>query len=104
MFSSIKLASYSIFKIILLSILLFSTSSFFSLLPYINLPKEIAIYDSSFSLKIGLPFTYYEEFFVECCTPNSGWYLKPLIADFIIYTIIGYLILQLSQKAKNYFS
>lgn len=62
----------------LLSVLIFFSVSFVTVLTQINSP--IHRYDR-FEHEIGFPFTYYHEFMVDCPIPNSGWIIHNLILD-----------------------
>jgi len=69
----------------LLSVLIFFSVSFITVLLQINSP----IHRYEFlEHKIGFPFVYYHEFMVDCPIPNSGWNFNNLILDCVITWII----------------
>jgi hypothetical protein len=78
-----------IVKAVVLSVLIFFSISFFTVLQNINSP--INRVDDYHELKIGYPFTYYHEFIVDEPIPNSGWHLTNLILDISLtfITVIG---------------
>ena len=69
----------------LLSILIFFSVSFITVLTQINSPIHRYEY---FEHKIGFPFKFYHEFMVDCPIPNSGWNINNLILDCLITWII----------------
>lgn len=75
----------SVFKGTMLSILIFFSISFISVLLQLNSPIHRQI-DSSFS--IGFPFTYYHQFLIDASIPNSSWKIGNLIVDCFITWII----------------
>lgn len=62
----------------LLSILIFFSISFITVLFHINSPFH-RMHNNG--LKIGFPFEYYQQFMVDCPIPNSSWNLNNLIMD-----------------------
>lgn len=70
----------------ILSILVFFSISFVTVLTQINSPLH-RIYDY-YELEIGFPFRYYHEFMVDCPIPNSGWNINNLILDCAITWIV----------------
>ena len=77
----------------ILSILIFISTSFLTVLFQINSPlNRIKDYHQ---LKIGFPFVYYHEFIVDIPIPNSEWSLKNLFLDCLItwILVIGYFVL-----------
>lgn len=82
----------------LLSILIFFSISFLTVLFQINSPLN-RIKDN-YELKIGFPFEYYHEFWVDCPIPNSEWNVNNLILDIGIVWIltIGITILIIKRK------
>lgn len=76
----------SLIKGTFLSVLVFFSVSFLSILFQINSPiNRIKDY---YELEIGFPFMYYHEFFVDCPIPNSGWFLGNLLLDCLITWVI----------------
>ena len=69
-----------------LSILVFFSISFFTVLFQINSP--INRFKDVYELKIGFPFTYYHQFMVDCPIPSSGWNLSHLFWNCLIYWIV----------------
>ena len=63
----------------LLSILIFFSISFLTVLFQINSPLNRI--EGNYELIIGFPFEYYHEFMVDCPIPNSGWNTKNLILN-----------------------
>ncbi len=63
----------------LLSILIFFSVSFLTVLFQINSPLHRV--NDKYDLSIGFPFRYYHEFMVDYSTPNSGWNIGNLILD-----------------------
>lgn len=80
-----KLTKY-VFCGTILSILIFFSVSFLTVLFQINSPlNRIHEY---YELKIGFPFQYYHEFMVDCLIPNYGWNINNLILDCTIVWIL----------------
>lgn len=69
----------------ILSILIFLSISFITVLLQINSP--IHRYEF-FEHKIGFPFKYYHEFMLDSPIPNSGWDISNLILDCAITWIV----------------
>ena len=68
----------------ILSILIFFSISFITILCQIN-PLHYYKDNEKYKLYIGFPFKYYNQFFVdESPIPNSGWNLKNLFFDCLI--------------------
>ncbi len=82
----------------ILSVLVFFSTSFVTVLFHINSPINRQIDDS---LYIGFPFTYYSQFFIEEPIPNSGWKLNNLLLDIVITWIIVTGIYLLSTKVSK---
>mgnify|MGYP007108082580 CR=1 FL=1 len=70
---------------IILSILIFFSISFITILFQLNSPLNRQI-DST--LNIGFPFVYYNQFLIDPPIPNSGWNVKNLVLDFILVWLI----------------
>ncbi len=75
-----------ILKGTLLSMLIFFSTSFLTVLFQINSPLNRM--KENYELKIGFPFEYYHEFWVDSPIPNSGWNLNNLILNYGITWII----------------
>ena len=76
-----------------MSMLVFFSISFLTVLFQINSPLNRI--KESYELHIGFPLEYYNEFMVDCPTPNSGWDIKNLILN------IGIMILIKKRKHNN---
>ncbi|KFF00446.1 hypothetical protein IX39_07310 [Chryseobacterium formosense] len=89
-----------ILKIFVLSILIFSTLSFFSI--FDDLAQSIYKNDAP-NLDLGFPFTYYELFFVEHPNFNYGW-KENFIWDYLIALILSlsYYRLKSTNIIKSY--
>lgn len=74
-------------KIFLLSILLFFSISFITVIDDLNIPP-LGFVDNPCTIKIGFPFTYYHHFLVESPIPNSGW-TGGFIPDYIFALVIS---------------
>ena len=70
---------------IILSILIFLSISFITVLLQLNSPLNRQI-DST--LNIGFPLIYYNQFLVDPPIPNSSWNGKNLIFDFVLVWLI----------------
>uniref|UniRef100_UPI00404AA9D2 hypothetical protein n=1 Tax=Flavobacterium sp. TaxID=239 RepID=UPI00404AA9D2 len=70
---------------LLLSVLVFLSVSFLTVFTHLNSPFNTS--SRYKSLEIGFPFTYYEEFMVECPNLNFGWNLNNLILDIVLVFI-----------------
>jgi len=68
----------TIIKGTLLSILIFFSISFLTVLFQINSPLNRA---ETLEFSIGFPFKYYKELMIDCPTPNYGWAGGNLIFD-----------------------
>lgn len=68
-----------------LSVLVFGTISFVSVLPDFNTPLKPT---HMFEHTIGFPFTYYHDFLVDCPVPNSSWNAENLLLDYVITWIL----------------
>ena len=83
----------------LLSILIFFSISFLTVLLQINSP--INQDRNRYELNIGYPLTYYYEFIVDCPFPNSGWIGKNLLIDVVCtwgITILVFLMIDRSYS------
>lgn len=69
----------------ILSVLIFFSISFVSVLFQINSPIHRQTNDH---LEIGFPFIYYSQFIVDGPSPNSGWDGKNLILDILLTSAI----------------
>ena len=83
----------------LLSILIFFSISFLTVLFQINSPLH-RIKDT-YELKIGFPFEYYYEFWVDCPIPNSGWIVNNLMLDCGITWIVTLGIMMIINRRKT---
>jgi len=92
--------SKRILKGTILSILIFFSISFITILFQLNSPINRQI-DST--LNIGFPFIYYTQFFVEPPILNSGWNIKNLILDCLLVWIIvnGITLLNFTKNGKQ---
>lgn len=81
----------------LFSILIFFSTSFLTILYQLNSPlKRI---ESAYELRIGFPFEYYHEFWVDCPIPNSGWNVDNLLLDCsLTWGITMLLVIIISRK------
>ena len=75
-----------ILKIILISVFVFFSTSFLTVINHLTSPINKTI--GYKSLEIGFPFKYYEEFIIDCPNPNYGWNLNNLILDIILTLVI----------------
>ncbi len=89
----------TIIKGTLLSTLIFFTISFLTVLFQINSPLNRI--NEKYELRIGFPFEYYYEFFVDCPIPNSGWNIKNLILNILITWILTTGIILIKKKRKH---
>ncbi len=90
----------TIFKGTLLSILIFFSISFLTVLFQINSPLNH--HEGNYEMRIGFPFEYYHEFMVDCPMINSGWIMKNLLLDCgLIWLITVVVFLQLYKKNKT---
>jgi len=81
----------------LLSILIFFSISFITVLFQINSPLHHM--DVSYELRIGFPFEYYHEFMVDCPLPNWGWNVNNLLLDCgLIWGITMLIIMVINRK------
>jgi len=73
----------------LLSILVFFSISFLSILPQIN-PIHKYEEGEAYRLKIGWPFRFYEQFFISGSEsiPNSGWHKPNLFYNCLLTWIM----------------
>jgi hypothetical protein len=82
----------------ILSILIFFSTSFLTVLFQINSPLHRQTNDH---VDIGFPLTYYSQFMVDYPIVNSGWEGKNLIIDIIItWTLTTGIYLFLTRKTK----
>lgn len=86
-------------KATILSIMIFFSISFLTVLFQINSPFNRM--DKYYELKIGFPFEYYYEFFVEYPIPNSGWNANNLILDCVLTWVITFVLIILIKKRKH---
>ena len=82
----------------LLSILIFFSISFLTILTQINPIHYYEKYEA-YKLDIGLPFVYYKQFFLRGNdqVPNSNWYPDKLFIDCLltwISVLLSYLIIK----------
>ena len=84
-----------------LSILIFFSISFLTVLFQINSPLN-EISNDYYEMEIGFPFVYYREFMVDCPSRNTGWNTKNLILDTgIIWMLtIGVFLFLQNQKSN----
>ncbi|MCD8436036.1 hypothetical protein LNJ03_12110 [Tenacibaculum dicentrarchi] len=83
-----------------LSSLIFFSISFLTVLFQINSPLNRI--DENYELRIGFPFEYYYEFFIDCPIPNSGWNIKNLILNIgLTWTVTMGIILILRKRKHN---
>ncbi len=84
-----------------LSILIFFSVSFLSILPQIN-PLHYYRKGELYNLYIGFPFEYYGQFwFRGCDIPNSEWNPKNLFYDCFLFWIIVTGIYVMKQKNNS---
>jgi len=83
----------------LLSILIFFSISFLTILFQINSPLNRI--EGNYELRIGFPFEYYHEFMVDCPIPNSGWNAKYLILNCGLTWGITMLAMTINRKIKT---
>lgn len=85
----------------LISALLFFSVSLFTILNYLEMTNE-EWSSIKYKIKIGFPFSYYELFWLDCISPNRGWYVKNLVYDVFIFwfiTFIGFLmVMRIKEK------
>ena len=87
-------------KIILISVLVFFSTSFLTVLNHLISPINKTV--GYKSLEIGFPFKYYEEFMIDCPNPNYGWNLNNSIFDIILTLVIVSGIKYLMNKKKRF--
>jgi len=85
-----------------LSILVFFSISFISILTQIN-PLHTYKNHEVYDFNIGYPFMYYEQFMVRGNggIPNSGWDIPYLISDCFITWLLTMAIYFLARKIKT---
>lgn len=83
----------------MLSILIFCSISFLTVLFQINSPLNRN--EGSYELKIGFPLEYYHEFMIDCPIPNSGWNTNHLLIDCGIIWAITLLIIFMLNRFKT---
>lgn len=72
----------------LLSILVFFSISFISFLTQIS-PLHYYKNGEAYGIKVGFPFTYYEEFLMKGNTyPNAGWAIDHLLIDCLLTWLV----------------
>ena len=85
----------------LLSILVFLSVSFITVLTQIN-PLHYYKSSETYKLDIGFPFIYYGQFWLSGSSiPNSGWTINNLFFDCLITWAVVTGIYFLTQRAKN---
>ncbi len=89
----------TIFKGTLLSILIFFSTSFLTVLFQINSPLNRR--EGYSELNIGFPFKYYHEFIVDCPTPNYGWDANNLINDCILIWVLTISVMMINKTIKT---
>ena len=89
--STVKLIGYSL--------IVFGIISFISLISYLSSPINKTIGHSK--VKIGYPFTYYEEYKFNLDKSDYVWRLDHLFYDVIISLIIVISITLISKKLLN---
>jgi len=82
----------------ILSMLIFFSTSFLTVLFQINSPLNRM--KENYELKIGFPFEYYHEFWVDCPIPNSGWNINNLILNCGITWVLTIGIMLIIKKTK----
>ena len=87
--SKLKIANH-LFVGTLLSILIFFSISFITILVQIN-PLHYYKKNEAYELNLGFPFTYYTQFWVSGNNyPNSGWSGHYLLYDcFLTWLFVG---------------
>ncbi len=81
--------------------LLFLSTSFIQFLAYTN-PFHHFSKDEYYLLKIGFPFTYYQQFWVGGNSfPNTNWFVYSLIADGLFFNLVTALIFSLYYRFKR---
>ncbi len=89
-----------IIKGTILSILIFFSISFLTILFQINSPQKRT--EGFYELSIGFPYEYYHEFMLNCPIPNSGWNGECLIIDCLLtWGITMLLLIIVERKNKN---
>lgn len=81
-----------------LSILIFFSISFLTVLFQINSPLNRI--EGHYELSIGFPFEYYHEFMVDCPVPNSEWNIKNLILNCGLTWGMTMLFMRINNKNK----
>jgi hypothetical protein len=85
---NITLILKTTFKATILSILVFLSVSFITVLCNIN-PLHYYKDSENYKLNIGFPFVYYEQFWLgNSSIPNSGWNINNLFLDIILTWIL----------------
>jgi len=83
----------------ILSILIFFSISFLTVLFQINSPLHRQTNDH---LDIGFPLTYYSQFMVDEPIPNSEWKVNNLLLDiFITWTVVTGTYVFLTKRTKK---
>jgi len=83
----------------ILSMLIFFSTSFLTVLFQINSPLNRI--NENYELEIGFPFKYYHEFWVDYPIPNSGWNINNLMLNCGITWIVTIGIMTLLKKRKH---
>lgn len=82
----------------LVSIALFFSISFVTVLLQLNSPINRQL---DYTLEIGFPFIYYNQFFIEPPIPNSGWNVNNLILDYSLVWLVVFAIYSWIFKNKK---
>ena len=91
----------TIFTGTLLSLLIFFSISFITVLTQIN-PLHYYRKNETYKLEIGFPFTYYGQFWLSGSTiPNSGWTINNLFYECLLTWVVVTGIYFLTQRKKN---
>jgi hypothetical protein len=91
----------TIFTATLLSILVFLSVSFITVLTQIN-PLHYYKKHEPYKLEIGFPFEYYHQFWVSGSTiPNSGWTINNFFYDCLITWAVVTGVYILIKQTKN---
>lgn len=83
-------------KGILLSILIFFSISFLTVL--FQLYSPLNRIEGRYELRIGFPLEYYYELMLDCQSPNYGWNGKNLLFDCGLIWVITMIILMIRKK------
>ena len=98
--SKLKLA-WTIFKGTLISILVFLSISFITVLTQIN-PLHYYKNNEAYKLDIGFPFKYYGQFWLTGNSiPNSGWTVDHLFYDCLLTWFVVTGLYYLKHRSNN---